>query len=139
MPGSVDRDEARQMSRFGEQLVERVERAVDRTIRMALALPRNVAGSEIGRQVVRSSGSVGANLEEAQACTSRKDFTHKLSLSLREARETLYWMRRIENARLLKANRLAELTAEWDELVAILTSIQAKLRRRLKGDVETEV
>jgi four helix bundle protein len=126
------------MGRFGEELVERVERAVDRTIRMTLALPRNAAGTEIGRQVVRSAGSVGANLHEAQACMSRKDFTHKVSLSLREARETLYWMRRIERAGLLKAVRLASLLAEWDELVAILTSIQVRLRRRTKGDVGTE-
>lgn len=118
------------MGGFGEELVERVERAVDRTIQMALAMPRNVAGAEIGRQVVRSSCSVGANLEEAQACTSRKDFTHKLSLSLREARETLYWIRRIERNGLLTASRLGNLMTEWDELVAILMSIQSKLRSR---------
>ncbi|MBI4581839.1 MAG: four helix bundle protein [Planctomycetes bacterium] len=70
--------------------MKRVESAVDRTIQMALALPRNLAGQEIGRQVIRSSASVGANLEEAQATLSRADYIHKVSLALREARETLY-------------------------------------------------
>jgi len=42
---------------------------------MALALPRNIAGQEIGRQVIRSSGSVGADLEEAKAAVSREDYT----------------------------------------------------------------
>ncbi len=110
-------------------LLGRVERAVDRTIQMVLALPRNVAGQEIGRQLVRSAGSVGANLEEAQACLTRKDYLYKVSLSLREARETLYWIRRIERNRLLPEERLTSLADEWDEIVAILTATQKKLRR----------
>lgn len=110
-------------------LLERVEIAVDRTMQMALALPRNVLGQVIGRQIARSSGSVGANLEEAQAVLTRRDYVHKVSLSLREARETLYWMRRIERNELLSPRRLGKLREEWDELVAILTSTQKKLRR----------
>jgi four helix bundle protein len=116
------------MSFLGTELMRRVEEAVDRTIQMALAMPRNVAGYEIGRQVVRSSGSVGANLEEAQAVLTRKDFAHKVSLGLREARETLYWMRRIEKNDLLPAERLKDLMTEWNEIVAILTTMQKKLR-----------
>lgn len=118
------------MGRFGEDLLEHVERAVDRTIQMALAMPNNPAGWEIGRQVIRSSGGVGANLEEAQASLTRKDFTHKVSLCLREARETAYWMRRIERNKLLPAKRLADLANEWNELVSILTAVLKRLRSR---------
>jgi four helix bundle protein len=109
-------------------LLARVELAIDRTIQMAMALPRNIAGQEIGRQVIRSSGSVGANLEEARAAVSREDYTYKVSVSLRESRETLYWIRRIEKNKLLPARRLAELMGEWNELVAIMTTTQKKLR-----------
>lgn len=116
------------MDKIGVRLLGRVEQAVDRTIQMALALPRNVAGQEIGRQVVRSSGSVGANLEEAQATISRQDFTFKVSLVLRESRETLYWIRRIEANTLLPQARLSALRDEWDEIVSIVTAIQKKLR-----------
>jgi len=119
------------MGQFGEDLLERVERIVDRTLQMALALPHNALGWEIGKQVVRSAGSVGANLEEAQAVLTSKEFTHKLSLSLREARETLYWIRRIEKNELIPANRLAELQTEWNEIVALLTTIQRKMRSRV--------
>jgi len=115
---------------MADDLLERVEQTADRTIQMALALPSNVAGREIGRQVVRSAGSVGANLEESRATLTRKDYTHKVSLSLCEARETLYWIRRIERNNLLPAKRLAELMAEWDEIVAVLTTTQKKLRAR---------
>ena len=121
----------RAMGYVGEDLQERIEAAIDRTIQMAMALPRNVAGQEIGRQIIRSAGSVGANLEEARATLTRADYTHKVSLSLREARETLYWTRRIVSNDLLAAKRLTPLQAEWDELVAILTTTQKKLRREV--------
>ena len=111
-------------------LLARVEEAVDRTIQMAMALPSNGAGAVIGRQIVRSSGSVGANIEEAQPVITRKDYTNRISLSLREARETLYWMRRIENNKLLSATRLGSLKTEWNALVGILTATQKNLRRR---------
>jgi len=111
-------------------LLERVEKAVDRTIQMALALPRNVAGRVIGYQVVKSSTSAGANLEEAQAVITRKEYISKISISLREARETLYWMRRIESNRLLPVKRLVSLAAEWNEIVSILTAMQKRLRRQ---------
>lgn len=114
-------------------LLTRVEQAVDRTIQMALALPRNVAGQEIGRQVIRSSGSVGANLEESKAAVSREDYTYRVSVSLRESRETLYWIRRIERNKLLPAGRLAKLAEEWNELVAIMTTSQKKLRSPKKS------
>ena len=117
------------MGRVRQDFLDRIEQAVDRTIQMALALPRNVAGTEIGRQVIRSAGSVGANLEEAQATITKKDFLHKVSLSLREGRETLYWIRRIERNTLLPPKRLAELIGEWNEIVAMLTTIVKKLRR----------
>lgn len=74
------------MGRFALDLLERTEKAADRTIQMALALPNNVAGWVIGRQIIRSSCSVDANLEESLAVLTRKDYTHKTSIALREAR-----------------------------------------------------
>ncbi len=112
------------------KLRDRIEQAVDRTIQMAVALPKNTAGRVIGGQIIRSAGSVGANLEEAQAVLTRRDYTHKVSLSLREARETLYWMRRIENNKLLPTSRLGKLQVEWDEIVSILTATLRNLRRK---------
>lgn len=117
------------MGQFGRDLLERVEAAADRAIQMALALPGNVARWEIGRQIVRSAGSVGANLEEAQAVLSRKDFTYRVSVALREARETLYWMKRVERYQLLPAARLADLDAAWNEIVSVLTASQKRLRK----------
>ena len=114
------------MSRFGDQLVERVENASIGRFGWC-RLPKNVVGWEIGKQIVRSAGSVGANLEEGKGATSRRDFAHRMSISLRESPETLYWIRRIERNKLLPAKRLTDLTKEWNELVAIMTSVLKKL------------
>ena len=116
------------MGRFGDELIGRVEEAVDRTIQLVLTLPHNVAGWEIGKQLIRSAGSVGANLEEGKGAMSRKDFAHRLGISLREARETLYWLRRIGRNQLVSPDRLGALQTEWNELVSIMTTIVKKLR-----------
>jgi four helix bundle protein len=117
---------------FLSDLISRLEPLIDRTIQMALALPRNVAGQEIGRQIIRSSGSVGSNAEEARAMLTRRSYTHKLSISLGEARETLFWIRRIIANQLLRQTRLEPLRHDWDEVVCMLTTAQKKLRSKAK-------
>jgi four helix bundle protein len=71
---------------------------------------------------------MGANLEETQASLTRREFTHKVSLAPREAREKGYWMRRVERNKLSPAKRLSQLSGEWNELVSILTAVLRKLR-----------
>lgn len=76
----------------------------------------------ISKQLLRSGTSIGANIEEALAGQSRKDFIHKLSISSKEARETKYWLR------LLKESRLTNIDVdthifEIQQIVNILTSI----------------
>jgi four helix bundle protein len=83
---------------------------------------------DISRQATAAATSVGANLEEADAAQSRADFVSKCNISLKEARETRYWLRLL--ARFLPPKRLAELVAESTELIAILTTIVKKSRER---------
>ena len=84
---------------------------------------RSLVMRTIARQVLRSATSVGANLEEAEAGQSKADFIAKSRIALKEARETLYWLRLIAATEIIKATRLAPLIQESRELVAILTSI----------------
>lgn len=76
----------------------------------------------IFRQLIRSSTSVGANLEEAQDAHSKKEFVQKISISLKEARESNYWLRLVLN---LEDSPTKFITLEQEslELVKILTSI----------------
>ena len=54
----------------------------------------------ISKQILRSATSVGANVEEAIAAQSRKDFIHKMSIATKEARETKYWLRLLDKSNL---------------------------------------
>ena len=58
-----------------------------RVVKLVGRLPRNVAGLEIGRQLIRAGTSVGANVEEAQSGESKRDFVHKMGIAAKEARE----------------------------------------------------
>lgn len=78
---------------------------------------------EISNQILRSGTSIGANVEEALAGHSRKDFFFRMSIASKEARETNYWLRLIRDAGLSDKQCLEELLSESDELVKILTSI----------------
>lgn len=61
-------------------------------IKFVNLLPRTLAGKVVGSQIIRSGTSIGSNVQEAQDASSKKDFIQKLSISLREAKETRYWL-----------------------------------------------
>ena len=77
----------------------------------------------LANQLLRSGTSIGANIEEAQAGQSKADFVAKMSISRKESRETLYWLKLLAASELIDEIKLAEITKEADELVRILTSI----------------
>ena len=76
----------------------------------------------ISKQILRSGTSIGANIEEAIAAHSRKDFIYKMNLSRKEARETYYWLRLLSVSKLTKINLKTEMDAIL-EIIRILTSI----------------
>ncbi|WP_438973780.1 four helix bundle protein [Polaribacter sp.] len=76
----------------------------------------------ISNQILRSGTSIGANIEEALAGQSKKDFTAKMSISSKEARETKYWLRLLKESELTNLD-VNSLILNIDELIRILTSI----------------
>ncbi|ADR21705.1 four helix bundle protein [Marivirga tractuosa] len=76
----------------------------------------------LSKQLLRSGTSIGANIEEAMAGFSKKDFTHKMSISSKEARETKYWLRLIKHSQVVQIE-VDELLTKNEELIRILTSI----------------
>lgn len=101
-----------------------------RIVRLVGRLPKTVAGIEIGRQIIRSGTSVGANAEEADAAESRRDFIHKMSIARKEARETGFWLRTILAAELLVDGEVRSLDQESDELVRILSAIITSAKKK---------
>ena len=110
-------------------LPERTFAFSERIVRLCLALEGEGAVSSIlMTQLLRSGTSIGANLEEAQASESKRDFVHKYSIAVKEARETHYWLRLLAKTEVVSASRLTPLTTEANELIAILTTICKKNR-----------
>ena len=93
----------------------------------ARSLPRTVANLEDVRQLIRSSGSVGANYREANEALSRKDFLLRIRISRKEAKECEYWLKLIQETNTLNDSQTADrLLREARELTKILSSIVAK-------------
>ncbi len=79
----------------------------------------------LAHQLIRSGTSVGANLEEAKAGTSRADFIAKCDIALKESRETHYWLRLLAATDLAAQARLTDLLSECDQVSRILGAIVA--------------
>ena len=78
----------------------------------------------LSKQLLRSGTSIGANVSEAQAAQSRKDFISKMSIASKEARETLYWIRLLgKSGYLNKYSKLELLDSEIRSIVKIITRI----------------
>jgi four helix bundle protein len=101
-----------------------------RIVKLVDVLPRTLAATEIGRQMLRSGTSVGANVQEADAAESRSDFIHKLSIALKEARETRYWLALVNSTVLSNNPEVQALIQESTELTKILFTIIANARKR---------
>lgn len=110
-------------------LPDRTFAFAERIVRLCIALEANgKVSTTLANQLLRSGTSVVANVEEAQASQSNKDFVHKYSIACKEAQETHYWLRLLAATELLPATRLEPLTTEANELIAILTTIIRKSR-----------
>jgi four helix bundle protein len=90
-----------------------------RIIKLVDALRRSTAGWVIGRQLLRSATSVGANYRAVCRAQSHAEFAAKLSIVVEEADESVYWLELLQESGLIKPRQLIELLKEGNELVAI--------------------
>ncbi len=88
------------------------------------------ANRTLANQLLRAGTSIGANVEEAQAAYSRKEFVCKNQIALKEARETRYWLRIIHQTNLTQDESVSVLIQEATELALILGSIVVKARSK---------
>ena len=103
-------------------LKQRSEDYALRIIKMYSALPYTTESEVLGKQVLRSGTSVGANYREACRARSKAEFVSKLGDSLKELDETDYWLSLIVKAGLVPEKRLESLIQETGELMAIFVS-----------------
>ena len=119
------------MSEPRRDLGERSFNFALRIVRVCQALDEKPGISRtLGKQLLRSGTSIGANLEEGFGAQSEADFLTKCSIACKEARETLYWLKLLSASETFPVTRLHELMQECDELVAILTTIVKRLKQK---------
>jgi len=134
MPKAKGGDVRRLHSNKGPDLCERTFQFGVRITKMVRRLPRDMAGHEIGRQVLRSGTSVGANTEEADAAESTEDFLHKMKIALKEAQETRFWLRNTRESGLLVGKEVNDLLQECGELIKIINAIITNTTRKMNDD-----
>lgn len=107
-----------------KDIVDRTYKFALRIIKLVSSLPHNKVCEVIGGQLLRSGTSVGANIEEAQAAYSKKEFCNKIGISHKEARESNYWLRLLRDSKQIKTELIENITLESEEIIKILFSIR---------------
>ena len=103
-----------------EELAERLINFAARIGKVVDSLPDTRMGRHVAGQLVRCGTSPAPNYEEACAAESRADFAHKLSICLKELRESRCWIRLIIRTEMLTEHKMAELLDECNQLCNII-------------------
>ncbi len=104
------------------QMCERTKAFALRVVRMVDALPRTRSAEVLGKQVLRSATSVGANYRSAQRGRSKAEFISKLGIVEEEADETAYWLELLAASGHVAPTRMAALIQECGEITAIVVA-----------------
>lgn len=107
---------------FVQQMQKRTKEFALRSIRLFRALPKTDEAKIIGKQLLRSTTSVGANYRAVCRARSQAEYFAKLSIVVEEADESLFWMELLTEAEIVRAEKLANLMKEASELLAIFSS-----------------
>jgi len=101
-----------------------------RIVKMFSALPKTDVARTLGRQVLRSGTSIGANYREARRSRSNAEFIAKIGDCLKEADESDYWLELLVRGEVVAEAKLADLRDETNQLIAILTTISKNAKGR---------
>jgi len=116
---------------MSEQLLPRTKQFALRVMKLVDRLPKSNAASVVGRQVLRSATSIGANYRAARRARSPAEFCSKMGIVEEEADESVYWLELLVESGLVAEARMKSLLQEANELVAMtVASIRTAKRRR---------
>jgi four helix bundle protein len=104
------------------EMQARTKTYANRVVKLCSALPNNWVARTLGKQLLRSGTSVGANYRAVCRAKSTSDFINKLRIVEEECDESLFWMELLVENNLIKPTRLAALMKEANELLAIIVS-----------------
>jgi four helix bundle protein len=115
-------------------LEERAYKFTKEIIAFINVCPKTMVNSELIRQLIRSSGSVGANYIEAREALSKKDFTMRVKICRKEVKESAYWLRLLEIRDDGVDNKRQALISESTELLKIFASIVQKVKEKVANN-----
>jgi four helix bundle protein len=113
-----------------QELKNKTKRIAIRVIRLVESLPKNATTDVIGKQLLRSVTSVGANYRAACRAKSSSDMIAKLAIVEEETDESMYWIELLIELNLVASDRVADIMRELNEIVAIMVSSIKTLRAR---------
>lgn len=102
-------------------------------VRLYGSLPKTTEAQVMGKQVLRSATSAGAQYREAQRARSDADLINKVEGSLQELDETAYWLELLQESGIVSPEKVTPLLKETDELIAIPVTIVKRIKSRRKG------
>ena len=121
---------------FGKQniVIDKSFNFAVRIVKLYQYLNKNHKEYTLAKQVLKSGTSIGANVEEAHGGISNSDFSNKISIAYKEARETLYWLRLLFATDYITKKMFDSLFNDCDELCKITYSIldTARIKKRIK-------
>lgn len=115
------------------ELAIRTKEFALRVIRLFCSLPKTTQAQILGKQVLRSGTSVGANYREAKRSRSKSEFIAKIGDCLKELDETSYWLELLVESGLVNSSKLVVLQDECDQLIAIFTTISKRTKERVSS------
>lgn len=124
----MDKEEVKKKKE--EDLRLRTKAFALRILKLYAALPKATAAQIIGKQVLRSGTSIGANYREAYRARSKAEFIAKVGVSLGEAEETAYWLELLSDGEIIVKDRLTGLLDECDQLIAIFVTIMNRAKQK---------
>jgi len=121
-----------------EDLKQRTKKFALEIIRLVENLPKNRIADILGRQILRSGTSVGANYRASCRARSRADFISKMGIVEEEADESLYWLELLLEAKLVRQDQIQHLVAEGNEITAMVIA-SIRTARRNKSNAERRI
>ena len=119
--------------KYGNALVEKSFNFSVRIVKFYLFLLKNNKAVEpLLKQILRSGTSIGANISESQSAYTKKDFINKLGVSLKESKETEYWLKLLKETSLIGKDEFESLNDDCVELIKLLTAIIKKAKSNTK-------
>ncbi len=110
----------------------RIFNFIVRVVKLVNSLPKNEANTVILQQLLRSATSIGANDQEADGALTKKDFVHCYTITRKESKETLFWLRLISETNPTLKEKMGPLLKENQELVSIISTIINNSRKALR-------